>query len=136
MGKQMKAWFTCPSWSLQLLDGWNGKVDDGCATISSEGKMGALQMSAAIKPTQVKDDDLYDFAAEQIHDGTKTKNVQFGEFVGFEISFSVDDDFFRMWYLRHERKLLFVTYICDLKKRGVEDEDVQKMLVTLMSTDA
>ena len=132
----MKAWFAYPSWSLKLLDGWQGKIDGVCVTLSSEENVGVIQISAAIKPTQVTDNDLYDFAAEPIRDGAKTNNVQFGAFVGFEITFSFDDYFFRMWYLRHERQLLLITYICDLKKHGVEDEDIQKMLATLTPNDA
>ena len=122
----------CPTWSLQLLEGWQGQIDESCVTVSSGQDIGVLQMSAAIKPTQVTDADLYDFAFEPIREGAKTKEVKFGAFVGFEFMFSVDNDFFRVWFLRHERQVLFVTYICDTKQRGVEDDDIQKMLATLM----
>jgi hypothetical protein len=54
-----------------------------------------------------------------------------GDFVGFGIAFGTEDGFWRQWYLRHGKQMLFVTYHCSVAGRGVEDAVVEMILTTL-----
>ena len=65
---------------------------------------------------------------------TKVKPTEAGAFVGFEIAFSDEDRFWRQWYLRNGRQMLFVTYNCSLESRGAEETVVRDILASLAAS--
>jgi hypothetical protein len=99
----------------------------------SEYEIGALQISAAFKDREVVDADLRDFAADHLNAGANPRPTEAGEFVGFEISFSDGERFWRQWYLRNGRQAIFVTYNCGLASRGVEDGPLGAALASLQA---
>ncbi|MHB0914766.1 MAG: hypothetical protein ACYC5A_04925 [Thermoleophilia bacterium] len=123
--------FGLETWSLRLPDGWRAWHDAECATLVANDEIGALQISAAFKDSEVVDADLSDFAAQHLEAGAKPRPTEAGDFVGFEISFSDDEQFWRQWYLRNGRQMLFVTYNCGLDARGAEDGPVSAALASL-----
>lgn len=127
----MNARFGGESWSLRPPKGWRARHDAGCATLVADDEIGALQISAAFKDTEVVDADLRDFAAEHLEAGAKPRPTEAGDFVGFEIRFRDDERFWRHWYLRNGRQMLFVTYNCGLDSRGEEDGPVGAALASL-----
>jgi hypothetical protein len=122
------------TWALVVPDGWRAWHDEECATFVASPEVGGLQISAAFKDSEVVDSDLRGFAAEHLDAGAKPRPTQAGEFVGFENAFSNDDRFWRQWYLRNGCQMLFVTYNCDSKSRGVEDGPIGATLATLVTT--
>jgi len=116
--------------SLVVPDGWRAWHDDECATLMGPREVGALQISAAFKDSEVVDD-LREFAAAHLEAGAKPQPTEAGDFMGFEIAFSDEERFWRHWYLRNGRQLLFVTYNCGLESRGVEDGPVGAALASL-----
>jgi hypothetical protein len=98
--------------------------------------VGALQISAAFKDSDVTHEDLMDLAAEHIDAGARTIDVVAGEFEGITLCYAEDDSHWQHWYLRSGDQLLFVTYNCPAALRGVEDEVVGAALNTLSSTGA
>jgi hypothetical protein len=127
----MEQLFGRGTWSLLLPDGWQGWHDPECATIVANPEIGALQVSAAFKDSEVSEADLREFAAEHLDAGATPSLVQCGDFVGFTIAFGTEDAFWREWYLRNGGQALFVTYNCSPGDRGVEDAAVDKILATL-----
>jgi hypothetical protein len=119
------------TWSLLVPDGWRAWHDDECATLVGPGDVGALQISAAFKDSEVIDADLREFAAEHLKAGAKPRPTEAGDFVGFDIAFSDEECLWRQWYLRNGRQMLFVTYNCGLESRGVEDGPVRAALASL-----
>jgi hypothetical protein len=119
------------TWTILVPDGWEAWHNDECATLVAGDEIGALQISAAFKESAVLDEDLMEFAAEHLAAGAKTKAAVCGDFTGFEIAFSAGEVFWRHWYLRHGRQMLYVTYNCELALRGQEDAAVQAMLSSL-----
>ena len=120
--------------SVQIPDDWQGRHDPECATIRANHDIGALQISAAFKDSEVTDVDLRDFAAEHLEVGATPKAVQLGDFVGFVISFATRDALWRQWFVRNGRQALFVTYNCVPSQRGVEDAAVDEVLATLSAS--
>jgi|GEM_PF-866899 len=117
----MNARFGRETWSLRPPEDWRAWHDAECVTLVADDEIGALQISAAFKDSEVLDADLRDFAADHLEAGAKPWPTEAGDFVGFEISFSDDERFWRQWYLRNGRQVLFVTYNCALDYRGAED---------------
>jgi hypothetical protein len=48
-------------------------------------------------------------------------------------SYSDGDSFWRQWYLRNVRQMLFITYNCQIGSRGIEDGPVRKILASLLA---
>lgn len=122
------------TWSLVVPDGWLASDDEECVTLVASHEVGALQISAAFKDTEIVDSDLRDFAAEHLDAGAKPRPTEAGEFVGFEIAFGDDERFWRQWFLRNGHQLLFVTYNCDPDSRGVEDGPIRSALASLVAS--
>lgn len=122
-------------WSAHLPVGWQGRNDIECATFTAEPEIGAFQISAAFKASTVLDDDLRDFAAEYLDAGAITHPATAGDFTGFEITFGVGKAYWRQWYLRHGKQMLFVTYNCSYKDRGIEDKAIDTILHTLKAVE-
>jgi len=79
----------------------------------------------------VLESDLQDFASEHLDAGAKAQSVDAGDFEGFEIAFRDGDIFWRQWYLRNGRQMLFITYNCGLEFKGFEDVPIYKALCSL-----
>ncbi len=54
----MNARFGRETWSLRPPEGWRAWHDAECATLVANDEIGALQISAAFKDSEVGDDDL------------------------------------------------------------------------------
>ena len=126
--------FGTQSWNLAVSDGWEASHGEDCATLVGSAEVGALQISAAFKESEVLDDDLRDFASEHLNAGATPLACRAGDFAGFEIRFSDSEEFWRQWFLRHARQMLFVTYNCALAEQGVEDGPVEEVLASLRSS--
>lgn len=131
----MNGRFGRETWSLRVPNGWRAWHDEECATLVADDQIGALQISAAFKDSDVLDADLREFAAEHLEAGANAKPTEAGAFVGFEIAFSDADCFWRQWYLRKNRQMLFVTYNCGLASQGVEDAALRDILASLAARD-
>jgi hypothetical protein len=122
------------TWSIDLPAGWRAWHDDACATIVGSLEVGALQVSAAFKDSEVLRQDLLEFAADHIAARARPAEVVAGDFMGIAISFEHDGAFWHHWYLRNGAQELFITYNCAAENRGVEDAAVQEVLKTLRAS--
>ena len=125
--KYKSAW-----WSVEFPDDWEAEPDEDCVTFTSERGVGALQISAYRRAGEnVTHKDLLEFAENDLAEVESPQNVSFGEFVGFEISYFSDENFWRKLWLRSGSLILFVTYTCAAEEREVETEDVNHILESL-----
>jgi len=124
------------TWSIEPPAGWNAWHEDECATMTAEPAIGALQISSALKKSEVLHEDLVDFAAEHIPAGVKAADVSAGAFVGITFCFGDEDTFWQQSYLRNGRQMLFVTYNCPVESIGLEDELVGRAIDSLSTTGA
>jgi hypothetical protein len=123
--------FGTDTWTLQVPSGWRAWHDEECSTLVGPGDLGALQVSAASKDSEVLDQDLRDFASKHLAAGAHAEPAEAGDYAGFEIAFRDGDRYWRQWFLRRGRQALFVTYNCALDHRGAEDDAVRQALASL-----
>ncbi len=126
--------FEGQSWSIELQDGWVGEHEEDCSTIYHPDGVGALQISAYTKDSEVTDEDLRDHAQDHIQAGAKLAASQFGEFKGYTLAFGVDDEFWQHWYVRAGCTLLFLTYNCAQEDRQRENDVVKTMVASMKTT--
>ena len=124
------------TWSIQPPLGWSAWHDAECATLAGEPEIGALQISAAFKESDVSHEDLLDFASDHIDAGARAAEVVAGTFQGITFCYGDGEFHWQQWYLRDGRQMLFVTYNCPVERKGAEDDVVSKALNTLSSTCA
>ena len=130
----MKHRFGTATWSVEIPDSWNAHHDEDCATITDDSDVGALQISAAFKDSDVTDDDLRSFASDHTDAGAVPAPATCGDFVGIEIAFSDGQFFCRQWFLRSRQQALFVTHTCAESHRGSRDHAIDQALSTLVAT--
>lgn len=125
----MTGTFVAPSWIADVPEGWSGGPDDHCYTFTAgqEG-VGALQLTAALAPEELTDDDLRDLAGDDAEGAAKARC---GEFVGLHVSAVKAEQSWQQWWLRSGSVMLFVTYICDAADEGAEVIPVGQFLDSL-----
>lgn len=118
-------------WSVSLPSGWKASADETCVTIVSPGETGAVQISAYRKDTEVDEEDLHEFAAEDIPAGVPVADVQLAKLSGLHIHYCLDDTYWREWWLRAKCTLVYVTYNCSVRDQDIDKRDVDEMLNSL-----
>jgi hypothetical protein len=127
-------------WEIELPTGWSSEQDEDCSSFFAEDGVGALQISDFLKSEAVTDEDLQELAEEHnLRDlsqesqerEVRSSRVQFNTLTGFHIDFCTDGEYWRQWWLRCGQIMIFATYNCTIDKRGVEDEQIDKILSTL-----
>ncbi len=118
-------------WQVNLPDDWVAEQEPESALLYHPDGPGTLQISAIPQNDTVTAADLRAIAAEHLDAGAQTDTVELGTFSGLSLSYGIDDEFWREWYLHCGRTLLFATYNCDLEHEGKEDEIVELILNTL-----
>ena len=126
--------FGTDTWSIVVPTGWRAYHESECSTLLDGSDIGALQISAMFKDDTILDEELRDLASDKIEAGAITRDVFLGNFVGFEIAFTVDEIFWRQWFLRHKDQCLFITYNCDLRNRNSEKPAISDILASLSSS--
>jgi hypothetical protein len=123
------------TWSLDLPDGWHMKDADQVVSVFRPAGVGALQISAFVRDESVTDEHLQELAEDDLKAGAVPESVQFGAFSGFQVSATGDGGFWSRWYVRHGRQALFMTYNCRAGERGLEYDEVKRILQTLKVVD-
>ena len=118
-------------WAISCPEPWAVERDEDTVTCFDPAGPGALQFSALRNDAPVDDKFLRHLAAEHLDAGAQAGQVEYGAFVGFELSYDVDEQFWREWYLRAGNVVVFVTYNCPLEAEGEEDAAVDAVLETM-----
>ena len=118
-------------WQVSLPDGWVAEQESESTLLYHPDGPGTLQVSALPQNDTVTAVDLRVIATEHLDAGAQTEDVELGTFTGFSLSYSVDEEYWREWYLRCGSTLLFATYNCDLDDEDKEDDIVELILGTL-----
>lgn len=123
-------------WSLSLPDDWEAEPGDPCTTFLSPSRLGALQISAGRNlHGPATDDDLREFAAEDLERGGRPRRVKCGDFTGFHICPAGDDTYQHQWWLQAGDIVLLATYTWDSGQPTDEPEAVDEILNTLAVED-
>lgn len=119
-------------WSVELPENWKAKGKEDCVTFTSESGVGALLISSFRNDDkEVTNDDLLHFAEDELVAGVDMQNISCGEFNGMGISYLVDGNYWRKWWLWKGSTLLYVTYNCSAEDHFVEEDAVNRIMNSL-----
>ena len=59
----------------------------------------------------------------------------FGLYLGFRITFNIEDLFWQHWYLRYGENMLFITYNCPIESCSMEQNEINAILSSLTPED-
>ena len=127
---QMK--FKSKWWSVRLPEDWQAAEDENCVTFSRKNSTSALQISAARKEAgSITDEELDDFATERLPVGTRPCRVNVGGLTGFYAERIENGVFWREWWLRQGRLIVYATYNVDENLKETESTIAQNILESL-----
>ncbi len=119
-------------WSVQLPAGWEWEEDEDCIAFFSDDSVGALEVSACRKEDEaVNNNDLLEFIPAELREITEVAPVVIGEFTGFYAQYIEDDSYWRQWWLKVDRLMIYVTYNASTSDGTAEDAIVNEILSTL-----
>lgn len=119
-------------WSVHLPTKWQTKEDKECVTLLGDHFQSALQISSARKESSVvTDEDIKDFANGRISDTVTFHRVDFGFFCGFYSERIEAGIFWREWWLRSEKLLIFASYNVDEQFKASETAIVDGIIKSL-----
>lgn len=121
-------------WRISLPDDWISEEEEGCISIYHAKGVGMLEISAVEQPDEIIPDDLLALASEHLEQGARPETMTLGDFDGIELSYVEEDIFWREWYLKSGKSLLFITYNCDVGDEEKEEGMLDVMLATLKTT--
>ncbi len=118
-------------WQIQIPDDWTVEKDPDCVSIYHDESFGILQISAEQFDDDVTFETLQDFAEEHIEAGAELEELDLGQFSGFTLDYSIDNEYWREWYLKYDKLFIFVTYNCQLEDESNEDDIIDTILESL-----
>jgi hypothetical protein len=122
-------------WSVSVPTGWIAQGEEKCATFRGTPPLGILQISSARKDVgPITDDDLREFAAEEVGTGESLMEVSYGSFSGFAAVLRRGDLIWRQWWLRSGTLMIYATYNVSQHKEAdavSEQEFVERILRSL-----
>lgn len=121
-------------WQINLPDDWLIETEDDCQSIYHPDGAGMLEISVALQPEPLTQEDLKAIASEHLETGATAEDTLIGDFAGFELTYDEDDVFWREWYLAHGNLLLFITYNCDSGEEEKEEGTLDVILATLKAS--
>lgn len=123
--------YSAPHWQIHIPDDWIDEDDDGCIALYHPDGYGMLEITAAPQDEPIALDDLRVMASEHLEAGAKPQPVKIGAFEGLEIDYDDGEFYWREWYVRHDKVMLFITYNCALGDEEREEAMVDVVLATL-----
>ncbi len=120
-----------PYWTAVVPEVWRYQLDENPVLLEGPEQIGALQISVAFKDDFVEDDDLRDFAKEHLEAGAIPQDFVSDTMRGFSLSFNIDGTYWRHWYLRSTRMMVYGTYNCEDVDRHTETASVDAIFVSI-----
>jgi hypothetical protein len=75
---------------------------------------------------------LRDFAEERVPEGESLLEVSYGPFSGFTVEYTKQGSFWKEWWLRSGRLMVYATYNVAEGGEALEREGVEKVLASLV----
>lgn len=118
-------------WTVELPAGWSAKADGECATFWTDADVGVLQISSAKKEAGwITDEDLKEFARERVA-RSQLSNERHGLFSGFVTEYVKGHLYWKEWWLRSGKLMIYVTYNKEGSRIGAVEKDVELILRSL-----
>ena len=131
----MRSTFQSPLWQISVPRPWRAEDCEHCVEITQPEGAGALHISGALKQDgDVLDDETRAQLQQDCPTDTEFERVRFGDFSGYGgdyVDWS-ESAYWKKWFLRSGRVLLFITYNC---KRGDEELEMAQVGQILSSLE-
>lgn len=119
-------------WSCEIPSEWSAEVDDICTTFTANPPIGSLQISSAKKENgHVTDNDLLEFAEENLALCSTPITIKLNDIDGFNFSYTKEGFIFREWWLRRKSVLVYVTYTCEIKQKNQDITEIEQIIKSL-----
>ena len=122
-----------PSFLIEIPDGWeqsieNGPNENSVGVIGLRDRNGAgiLRMRSYDAPGAVSEDRLRNLTNLDL--STPLAWEHWGDYAGYQHSYTENGVFYRQWWIANERTILFITYQCDPKSRDIETAVIDKIV--------
>ena len=122
-------------WRISVPLPWKAQDCEHCVEFTQPEGAGALHISGARKKDgDVLDEETRAQLQQNCPADIDVEPVRFGDFIGYggEYVDWNDGDFWKKWFVRSGRVLLFITYYC---KRGDEESEMAQVLQILSSLE-
>ncbi len=123
-------------WCLLLPPEWWAAYEDDVVRIADNDEVGEIEITTLCKDSgEVSQQELLVMAEGESPEVKQWQKAQLGVFVGIVGEFGEDDAWIREWYIAAGPVLLYITYMCDLENKGMDDSSVDELLNTLVLGD-
>ena len=126
---------TFPEFSIDVVNSWKHRVEKR-AFVSDErgelisiyrpGGVGVLRIQSYVAPGDVSRVVLRNLT--NVEASTRLTWQDWGDFSGYQYSYTESSSFYKQWWLTKERTILFITYNCDADAQQIEIEAIEKMV--------
>jgi hypothetical protein len=131
----MRSTFQSLLWQMSAPRPWHAQNCEHCAEFTQPEGAGALHISGALKHYgDVSDDETRAELQKECPQDTEPERTRFGDFSGYGAEY-VDwsnSRYWKKWFVRSGRVLLFITYNC---KRGDEELEMAQICQILSSLE-
>lgn len=126
---------TFPVFSIDLETDWKHQVEERSFVSNERGELisinrpdgvGVLRMQSYVAPDDVSKEVLRNLT--NVEASTRLTWQEWGDFSGYQYSYTESSSFYKQWWLANERTILFITYQCDADAPQIEIEAVDKMV--------
>jgi len=118
-------------WSVVLPPRWVASEGPECVTLRAQPPLGALQISAARKETDVTDEDLHDIARESAAPGTVFNRVNYRHCSGIAALYVKQGVVWQYWWLRAGHLMVYATYNVVEGAEDLEKDKLERILASL-----
>jgi hypothetical protein len=131
----MRSTFQSHSWQISVPRPWLARDCKDCAEFTQPEGAGALHISGALKQHgDVSEDETRAQLEQDCPEDADIERVQFGDFSGYSGEYVDWNEsvYWKKWFVRCGRVLLFITYNC---KRGDEELEMAQICQILSSLE-
>jgi hypothetical protein len=129
------------SFHIEIPDGWEQNIENGpnensggVLSLRDSNGGGILRMRSYDTPGAVSEDRLRNLT--NLEPSTPLTWEHWGNFSGYQHSYTENGMFYRQWWLANERTILFITYQSDPEPSDVETELIEKIVHSITVNNA
>jgi len=124
--------FYSNSWCIKYPSNWIHENTPECESFYNPNGVGTLQISCAIKENNITEEEILNFARDHLVKSNDVASTQLGDFDSITFTYLEDNNYWRLWYLKMNSILLYITYNCNaIEKKKLESLDIDSILSTL-----
>ncbi len=130
-----------PSFRIEIPDGWEHSIEGGpgndwgsVISFRHFDGVGILKIGSYDAPAAVGEDILRNMTNVEASTPLAWRN--WGDYSGYQYSYSEGGSFYRQWWIANQRTILFITYQCNSESKDSETEEIDKIVRSLTGNNA